>query len=63
MTNESRVPVSGLCQGYCPSSMHAPSLTTSGYDTMLLHHVSKKLEADAVTCSMFAGVSDSAYMV
>jgi hypothetical protein len=47
---------------YYPASMHAQSLIISGNDRMLLHYVTKKLEANAVSYSIFPAVSDSAHM-
>jgi len=44
--------------------MHAHSLITAGNDTrrMLLHYVTKKMEANAVSYIIFPAVSDSAHM-
>ena len=45
-----------------PASMHAQSLIISGNDRLLLHYVTKKLEANAVSNSIFPAASDSAHM-
>jgi anaerobic C4-dicarboxylate transporter len=37
-------------------------MITSGNDRMLLNYVTKKLEANAVSYSIFPAVSDSAHM-
>ena len=42
--------------------MHAHNLINSGNGKMLLHYVTNKLEANAVSYSIFPAVSDSAHM-